>query len=59
MRRKFMLKYLQSAYTKLAFVMALVMYLSYGLPTQSLGNWYLISVSLFVFFIFTVFFKSK
>lgn len=54
-----MLKYLQSAYTKLAFVMALVMYLSYGLPTQSLGNWYLISVSLFVFFIFTVFFKSK
>ena len=52
-----MLKYLQSAYTKLAFVMALVMYLSYGLPTQSLGNWYLISVSLFVFLFLPYFSK--
>ena len=52
-----MLKYLQSAYTKLAFVMALVMYLSYGLPTQSLGNWYLIFVSLFVFLFLPYFSK--
>lgn len=43
-----MLGYLKSFYTKLAFIMGLVMYVSYALPTDNWQNTYLIFVSIFV-----------
>lgn len=43
-----MLAYLKSFYTKLAFIMGLVMYVSYAIPTDSWSNTYLIFVGAFV-----------
>jgi hypothetical protein len=40
--------YLKSFYTKLAFIMGLVMYGSYAIPTDSCGSKYLIFVAAFV-----------
>ncbi|EAF5120002.1 substrate-binding protein [Listeria monocytogenes] len=43
-----MMKYFKSFYTKLAFIMGVVMYLSYAIPTNNFANLYLIFISGFV-----------